>query len=52
VQALLAPNYRWLDQQQRSKKDRFLNAPSSAKKGGSTAQKVVIWVDNIYGLFV
>jgi hypothetical protein len=29
-----------------------LNAPSSAKKGGSTAQKVVIWVDNIYGLFV
>jgi hypothetical protein len=26
VQALLAPNYRWLDPQQRSKKDRLLNA--------------------------
>ncbi len=26
VQALLAPNYRWLDPQQRSKKNRFWNA--------------------------
>jgi hypothetical protein len=40
-----------LRQHNPSKNDRLLNDPSRARKGGSMAQKVYIWVDNIYGLF-